>query len=258
MWFDTLMDDLKRALIVANQYKGVFVPVFLKLAMHLIIGMIVVIGVITTITSGIFAGVNEVNAFEIALSFLVPIIVFLILGYIIYMVLWSLIEVGSINLYHAAINDEKPSKEHFFEGIKHYLGRVFGGKLLIHLVIMITAPVWMVLFVLFLILIGIPTAGWGAVFLSVAVGAFFASWTIAIVHDDLGVIDGIKASFRLAKNHFKTMFIIMLSISMVTQYAITLFGPIGIIIGGWFIGGVLSTYFKIAVYLTYMRYDNEE
>ncbi len=258
MWFEVLMDDFKRALFISSKYKGVFIPIFLKLAMYLILVVVIGIGIVISIASGIFAGVSKEEALKVILRFLVPTGFFLILGYVIYMILWSLIEVGSINLYYAAIIDEKPGKEHFFKGIKTYLGKVLSGKLLIHFVVLIVSPIWLALFILYFILVGIPTAGWGVVFLAVGIGAFFASWTIAIVHDDLGPIDGIKASFRLAKNHFKPLFIIILAVSMVTQYAVNLFGPIGLLLGGWFIGGILRTYFKIVIYLTYLMYSSKK
>lgn len=253
MWFDDLMNDFKQALAVTSQHKGVFVPILLKFVMHVIVGVLIVIGIFTTITSGVLASVNEADILDTVFSILTTASIFLIVSYLIYLVLWALIEVGSINLYRAAINDEKPSKDHFFEGIRTYLGKVFAGKLLIHFIFLVTSPIWMVLFVIYLIVIGIPTAGWGVLLLTVTIGAYFASWTIAIVHDDLDVVGGIIASFRLAKNHYKTLFLIMLSTTMITQYAITLLGPLGLVLGGWLIGGVLRTYFKIVIYLTYIR-----
>ena len=257
MWFDLLMDDLKAALEISDKYHGVFVPVFLKLLMGLILGTFFVMGIGISVISGIFAEISEVGGFKVLLSFFTPLVLLIILGYIIYLILWALIEVGSINLYFAAMNDEKPTRAHFFNGIRKYLNKVFAGKLLIHFLVLVLSPLWLVMFVIYAIVIGIPTAGWGILFLAVAIGAYFATWTIAIVHDDLGVMAGIGASFRLARRHFKPMFIIILSLTMISNYAVWILGPVGFVFLGWLIGGIVKTFFRIGLYKTYLRYREE-
>ena len=257
MWFDSLMDDFKSALLTVDKYRGVFVPIFLKLIMQVIIGLILGVGVIVTVMSGIFAGNSDVEGVGLALSIIIPVSILVVLVYLVYVLLWAIIEVGSIHLYRAALAHERPTKAHFVAGIKAYLGKVFAGKLLIHFIVMITCPVWIVLYVVYMILIGIPTAGWGLFFLTFAIGAYFATWTIAIVHDDFSVMQGIKRSFKLARQHFKPMFIIILIAGVVTQYAMNLFGMVGALLAGWFISGVFQTYFKVVIYLTYIRFNSK-
>jgi hypothetical protein len=248
MWFDSLMDDFKASLQLSSSYKGVFVPVFLKLLMFFAMGVFIAVGAGVVVLWGIFIS-------EMSVAYVVRSIIFMmVLGYILFVVLWSLIEVGSINLYRVAISGEKPCKEHFFSGIRGYMKKVFAGKLLIHFLFLILSPIWIVLFLIYAFIIGIPTAGWGIVFLMIVVGMYFATWTIAIVHDDLGVGKGLGASFRLARSHFKPMFILVLTMYMVGQYAVSILGPVGFAVAGWFIGGVVKTYFRIILYKTYIRY----
>jgi len=258
MWFDSIMDDFKNALFIVNKHKGVFVPIFLRLIMHIVIGIILVVGTIITITSGIFAGISEAETFELIMRIAVPASLVILMSYIIYIVLWGLIEVGSINLFRAAINDETPTKNHFFIGIKKYLKHVFTGKLLIHFLMMITSPIWLLLYGLYFIFVGIPTGGWGLLFFAIVISSYFATWTIAIVHNDLGPIKAIKQSFSIARHHFKPLFLILLTTVMMTQYAIALFGPVGMILAGWFLGGVFRTYFNVVIYLTYIRFTDKE
>jgi len=255
MWFDSLMDDFKRGFVIANKHKDIFVPVFLKLAMFLILGILGVIGVVVSISSGVFSGVNDAGPFAVFMSIIIPVITMLLIGYITFLILWALIEVGSISLFRAAIDDIKPTKDHFFDGIKNYLVRAASGKFLIHFIVLCLSPIWLILYVIFLILIGIPTAGWGLVFISVAIGTYFATWTIALVHDDLSIVKAIKMSFRIAKDNFKPMFVLVFSATMITKYVVTLLGPLGLLLTGWFIGGVSMTYFKVVLYLKYLAYS---
>ncbi|SHI37961.1 hypothetical protein SAMN02745751_00187 [Dethiosulfatibacter aminovorans DSM 17477] len=257
MWFDFLMDDGKAVFELSRQYKGVFVPVFLKLIMTLIIGVYAVISIGITAISGALSGIGSARDIEVIISILAPMFIFLVFGYIIFMIFWALIEVGSINLYRAAINGEKPTREHFLTGIKRYMMRVFGGKLFIHFLVLILSPLLIIFFVIYAVILGIPTAGWAVVFLTVVIGAYFATWTIAIVNDDLGVFKGLGASFRLAKRHFKPMFILVLSMMMVVRYSSWILGPLAFVFLGWFLGGVVRTFFRIVLYKTYLRYEEK-
>jgi len=257
MWFDLLMDDCKASLELSHKYKGVFVPVFLKLILTMIMGTFVIISVITSVASGVFSGLHGSEGLGLFMQIIAPFGFFLIAGYILYLILWALIEVGSINLYRAALSDEKPSKIHFFSGIKDYLKKVAAGKMLIHFLCLILSPLLLAFFVLYAVIIGIPTAGWGVIFLTVGVSAYFATWTIAIVNDDLGILEGFGTSFKLAKRHFKPLFVIMLALTMISQYAAWLVGPLGFVFAGWFLGGIVKIYFRIVTYKTYLRYQKD-
>lgn len=256
MWFNNLMDDLKKAFLVSDEYRGIFVPVFLKLAMNVVVGLVVFAGIITSIITGSFAGVKGAEPIEVALGIIAPSLLFLLIGYILYLILSSLIEVGSINLYRVALSGVKPNKSDFTDVIKSYIGKVISGKLLIHFLSLILLPVIIVLYLIYALLIGTLTGGWALIFLSVIINMYFATWTIAIVNDNLGATSSIKRSFKFAKVHFKTMFVLILSSLMIIQYCVTILGPFGAIFVGWFIGGVLRTYFKLATYITYLRYQN--
>ena len=255
MWFNNLMDDLRKAFLVSEEYRGIFIPIFLKLAMNIVVGLVIFVGIIASIATGSFAGISGADPIGVAIGIIGPSILFLLTGYILYIILYSLIEVGSINLYKVALSGVKPKKSDFTDVIKSYIGKVISGKLLIHFLSFILSPIIIILYLVYALLVGTLTGGWGLVFLSVVISMYFATWTIAIVNDDLDVKSAIGKSFRFAKAHFKPMFILIFSTAMIIQYSVMLLGPFGVIFVGWFIGGVLKTYFKLATYITYLRYE---
>ncbi|QRN86720.1 hypothetical protein JR334_05825 [Clostridia bacterium] len=260
MWFDNLMDDFKQSLLTCHQYKAVFVPVFLRLAMHIVLGILMVIGLVTSLASGTFRGLFHAKTFDVFVRSLLgtfrPIGFSIVLVYIVYLVLWSMIEVGSISLIKTAIQGIKPSKKHFIGGIRVYMGKVFSGKLIIHLLVLLSTPIWFLAGLLYFILIAIPTGGWGSLFLATFLGALFLTWTTAIVEDDLGTFEGIKASLRLAKNHMQPVFLISLLSFFLIGYFSMILGPMVFFFAGWFLGGIIRILLKVATYLTYVRYSD--
>lgn len=246
MWFNSLMDDCERAVHLSDAYKGIFVPIFLKLAMAVLMGVSIVIGVFSFAVS---SSITE----SISISGMV-IISFLL--YVVYVLLSSLIEVGGINLFKAAVSGEKPTKAHFFNGIRQYVKEVATGNVLIHFVFLLTIPIWGILFVLYAVFIGIPTGGWGLLLLAVLIDAYFSTWTIAIVEEGVGAIDGLKHSFSLAKQHKLPLMLTIVTASLLTPYLVNLSGPLGMLLAGWFIGGIIRVYFRLVIYLTYTRYTD--
>lgn len=257
MWFEAFMDTCKSSYLTALKHKGIFVPIFIKLAMHIVLGVLGIIAAVIIITSGAITASSRAEPVEVVIGFLVPFSILAVLGYILYTLLWGMIEIGTINLFKAASQDENLTKSHFFNGIKMYIDKVFRGRLLIHFLTLILSPLLVVLFIIYAILLGIPTGGWALVFLGTSVSVFFATWTMAIVVKEMNATKGIAESFRFGRKHFKTMFILILSLTMISQYSIMLFGPLGFILTGWFIGGVIDTYFKFVIYGLYTKQLND-
>ncbi len=253
MWFDEVMEDCKSALRIAHKNKGIFIPLFIKLGLNIlliILAFVLVIGNIVRIATLSIRGMEDLNILLRQLP------LFLIAGVIIYLIYLlgdSLIEVGSINLLKAAANEEKPRFSYFLEGIRSYFIKVLGGKLLILLVCLVLSPIIILLYMLYTAIIGTLSGGWGIIFLGVIVGVYFASWTTAIVVDNLSPTRAIGLSFRLGKKYFPGLFIILLSSTLIGSYISMVFGPLVALLGGWFIGGVILTYFKLVVLLTYNR-----
>jgi len=257
MWFDYLMDDCKESYDVSQSYHGVYFPVFLKLIMGLIMGAFFIGSIATVVLGGAFANFETMGGYEVATLILKSVGLLGVLAYVLYMLLWGLIEVGSINMIHAAFNDEKPTQKVFLNGIGSYLAKVTLGKLLIHVVVLVLSPIFLIAFLVYAVIIGIPTAGYGVVFLFVAIGVYFATWTIAIVLDDMDITEGIGESIRIGRNHFKPLFVIVLSTGLISSQVAMIFGPLGAVLAGWFLGGLVGIFFKMVTYKTYMRYTRD-
>lgn len=257
MWFDEIMDDCKNALRIAHKNKGIFIPLFVKLGLNIlliILAFVLVVGNIVRIANLSMRGMEDLNII------LRQIPLFLVAGVIIYLIYLlgdSLIEVGSINLLKVAANEEKPRFSYFLEGVKSYFLKVLGGKLLILLIFLVLSPIIILLYVLYTAIIGTLSGGWGLIFLGVLIAVYFASWTTAIVVDNLSPTRAIGISFKLGKKYFPGLFVIMLSSTLIGSYISMVFGPFVALLGGWFIGGVILTYFKLMVLLVYNRKKEE-
>ncbi len=254
MWFENLMDDFKSSLQSAFDNQGIFIPIFLKLGVGILMAAYFVYFLIKWIVGSSYFLSAPYRLFPELIwrtfkGAAVPIIV----AYILFGLLYAVIEVGQINLLSALMRGQKPTMQVFKEGIGHYFGKVFGGRLFIHLLALILSPILLILGVIYALTVGILSGGWAIVLLTVTIQALFASWTIALVHHDLGFFEALGMSFKLARYQYKTVALIVWSSAVLQAYAIGIFGPVGIFFAGWFIGGVISIYMKLVLYKAYVR-----
>jgi hypothetical protein len=253
MWFDEIMEDCKNALRITNNNKGIFVPIFIKLGLSILLfatTFAFVIGYIVRIANFSFRDISDLQILfrELPIVLAIGIII-----YFLYLLGSSIIEVGAINLLKMAVAGNKLKSSHFFEGIKNYFLKVLGGKLIILLIVLVLSPVIIGLYLLYTVLIGTLTAGWGITFLSAFITVYFTSWTTAVVVDNLSPIKAIGISIKLGKKYFWGLFTIILSSILISRYIAVVFGPLVALLGGWFIAGVILTYFKLVVLMVYNR-----
>lgn len=254
MWFEELMDDFKSALLLSGKYKGMYVPVFFKLAMGIILGVVFIGSFIGMLTGGILASELMTEPFKVAMSVIGSMSVVIIIIMLIYCILWSIIEIGTISLINAALLDEKPSKEHFMNGIKNFLGGTVLTKIIIDLICLITFPIWMVLFIIFMLTVGILTGGWGLVLLGAVISALLISWPIVVVNGGKRGFGAIMESIDFGRKNLRSMVIVVVFASLVSGYASTILGPVAALIGAWLIGGAIMIYAKVIIVMKYTRY----
>lgn len=217
MWFDEIMDDCKQGLEVVSKNKGVFIPILIQAAINMALFIFVFVGsVIFFIRHGrdletIF------NSPENLLSVALPIIFIGFILYLFFVVIGVMIEVGSVHLYKLAVEGIKPKVSYFFDGIKRYFLKVFGGTLLLHIIILILFIPGLVLFVLYSLTIGILTAGWGITLLGILIGVYFNAWTVAVVVDDMGPLKAIITSMKFGMRYFWGLFVLTLAGIMISQ-----------------------------------------
>jgi len=165
----------------------------------------------------------------------------------------SLLDVGSNNMFKASLNDQKPKYKDFTDGIKNYFFKVILGKLFMHLLIIITLPLTAILYIIYALLVGTLTAGWGLLFFGVFVSIFLGTWVPIIVIEGYSPLKAIGRSIKLGSKYFKGLFIVLLASTLVSTYAIVIFGPLVAVLAGWFIAGLVATYFNLVVMLVYYR-----
>lgn len=253
MWFDEIMDDCKQALVTANKHKGIFIPIFVNLAYAILIVVFVFTGMLSLLAK--YQYVIE-YMFSDYYAFMEVLPALLISGLILYLIILfgsSIIEVGSINMFKAALNDTKPRFSHFIEGIKKYLLKAVLGKISIQLIILLLSPILIVLFLLYSVIVGTLTGGWAILFLSAAISAFLGSWVSIIIIDEASTFKAIGKSIKLGRKYFKGLFVIMLATMLIASYFVSIFGIIAAIIAGWFISGIVNTCFKLVLMLIYYR-----
>jgi len=253
MWFDEIMDDCKQALITANKYKAIFIPIFLKLALSVVIfGYIFVSFIVGIIKHEYVFEYMFTNPAAIMELFPTLIINGVIL-YLLVLVGFCILDVGSINMFKVALNDQKPKYKDFTAGIKNYFFKVILGKLFMHVLIIITLPVTALLCIIYALIAGTLTAGWGILFLGVFVSIFLRTWVPIIIIEGYSPLKAIGKSIKLGAKYFKGLFIVLLASTLLSSYSTVIFGVLAAALAGWFIAGVVATYFNLVVMLVYYR-----
>lgn len=252
MWFDEIMEDCKQALITANKYKTIFIPIFLKLALSVVVFGYVIVSFIAGIMKHryLFDYMSDPSK---VLELLPTLITNGIIIYLLVLVSSCILDVGSINMFKVALNDQKPKYKDFTDGIKNYFFKVILGKLFMHLLIVITLPLTALLFIIYALLVGTLTAGWGILFFAVFVSIFLGTWVPIIVIEGYSPLKAIGKSIKLGAKYFKGLFIILLASTLVSSYFTVIFGLLAAVLAGWFIAGVMTTYFNLVVMLVYYR-----
>jgi hypothetical protein len=253
MWFDEIMDDCKQALITANKYKNIFIPIFLKLVLSVALFGYIFISFIAVMIKNIYVFEYMYTARSAIMDLFPALIINGVIIYLLVLVGFSILDVGSINMFKVALNDQKPKYKDFTDGIKKYFFKVVLGKLFIHLLIVITLPVTVVLYIIYALIAGTLTAGWGILFLSIFVSIFLGTWVAIVVIEGYSPFKAIGKSIKLGAKYFKGLFIVLLASALLSSYSIVIFGVLAAVLAGWFIAGVVATYFNLVVMLVYYR-----
>jgi len=253
MWFDKIMEDCKEALMLSKKNKGIFIPIFAQLAFSFFIGILIAIIVVVSLISTARANFHGLDTYQAIINILPIFIIFIIVVSLIAIIFNALLEVGTISLYKAAAEGIKPTTKHFIQGIKDYFLKVFGGSMFLSLVGLILSPILFALLILYTVIIGVLTAGWGMTFLTTVSLVFLLPWPIIVVLDNVSPIKAIGRSLVFGKKNFFPLFIVLLGYTLLTRYLVSGFGMVVAAFGGWFLVGVLVTYMKLVVFLFYKR-----
>ncbi|MDF2591938.1 MAG: conserved rane protein of unknown function [Clostridia bacterium] len=253
MWFDEIMDDCKQALLTANKFKTIFIPIFLKLALSIALFGYIFISFIAGIIKNSYVFEYMYTDPSVIMELFPGLVINGIVIYLLFLVGFSILDVGSINMFKIALDDQKPKYKDFTEGIKKYFFKVVLGKLFMHLLIIITLPVTAVLYIIYALIAGTLTAGWGLLFLGVFVSIFLGTWVPIIVIEGYSPLKAIGKSIKLGAKYFKGLFIVLLAATLISSYSTVIFGVLAAVLAGWFIAGIVTTYFNLVVMRVYYR-----
>lgn len=252
--FEYLMDDMKEALILSKNNKKLFAPALI--ANFAFIGVMMIIGVITfiilmTSISTISESSTSGNTSRIIFITLAVLILFAFIS-----IFFLVVELGIIRYCIALIDQEPLSAKLFFSGIKTYLIPVFFTNIALTIIYIIGFIILLIPILLYYILIGIPTGGYGLIFLSAAFNSLLGFWTIILMNNKGTCFKSILQNIKFGKQHFKLMTLIFFLQTLFTASLPALFGLILGNLGILFFVLVVSTYFNLVILLTYRRLEH--
>jgi hypothetical protein len=250
MWFDEIMDDCKQALITVNKHKAVFIPLFLKLIVFLFAGIYFFTALTSFLITYRYTYIFDHNVFP---HVILNIIAHILVIYLAVLIGFCVIDTGTINMLKYALNDEKPRFKSFTEGVKKYLLKTVLGNLFIHGLVLVTLPITAILYTLLIVIFGTLTAGWAVIFLNTCISVFMGAWISILIIEEISPIKAMGKSLRLGKKYFKGLFVVMLASTLIGSFSSLLFGPLAAVFAGWFISGVVITYFRLVVMQIYYR-----
>ncbi|MGE4284568.1 MAG: hypothetical protein AB7G87_12760 [Clostridia bacterium] len=257
MWFDEIMDDCKKGLEVANENKGIFIPILINAGFYI---LFFAAALLFLVIFFIAHGRNLENVFndpENFMNIFLPLIIGGLGAYLLFIILRSVIEAGSINLYKFAAEGIRPKACYFFDGAKRYFFKIFAGTIFFHMILLVLLIPLLLLLILYTLTVGVLTGGWGLILVGVIGGIYLSAWTVAVVVDDIGPLKAIGMSIKLGRKYFRGLFVLTLSGIMISNYLSVAFGPLVVFIGGWFISGVVLAFFKLVLLLVYKRKKEE-
>ena len=256
--FEQLMDDCREALIQSKDYKNIYwlaVAQFITyVVVLLVIGvMLFVLTLIGTFSLMSALGSNNhvftstVIASMILIGFVVTIILLLIS---------AIFKVGAVVLIKNTYLGIQPSKELFFDGLKRYLGRIFGTNIVLSILFFVGFVIILIPLLVYLFTIGILSGGWGMYVLPIIFNIYFGTWIIIAIHDDLKGFEAVGVGIRFAKKNFKVLFLLFLFMTMVSSIPASIGGILSLVTGP-ILGFMISIYFDFVIMKIYRRYKTQ-
>lgn len=251
--FNYLMDDMKSSLKAVMGNKKIFLPI-------LIYNVILIIGVILIAALVIISFIKPVSDMiegnPSFFSFLPLIITLLILGIIVNIFI-VLFDTGLNYLIIGLLDGKQPSFNYFMEGIRKYGLTIIGTKIGIFFIALLSTIIWLSAYILYLVTVGVLTGGYGVIFLTAAINAFFGLWIFIVMLEDSAGFEALFKGFRFTKSHFWLMFLIAYIEYALSVYLPGLLGIFGAAITVIFIGYSVKIVFRMIMIKTYMRHREQ-
>lgn len=246
--FELIMDDLRDTLILTNDNKKVFLPAMIGTLISIVVLIVLALILMFVAISSVIISIAAANPLGILFSGITALL------FVLVAILISIfLEVGTIALVKGVLNGEPFSMKLFMNGIKAFFLRAsltcigFGIVLFFALLILIL-PI-----ILYMIIVGILSGGWGILLMSCFFSSLLGYWLIIMIERDMSGFGSIKENLSFGFKHLKPMIFIFYLQAMLAANLITAFGPLVTFICSIFVTAIVNTYFKFVILKTYRR-----
>ena len=246
--FSNLMDDMKTALTISGQFKGLFLPAIIANVLLFIMGIGAIIVMVITV-AGTFAAMEYMSAASI-----VGLVLMVLAMFLVTVLVFAALDMGITNIVIKAVDGEKPTAAIFFEGIRKHFFPVILTRIVLWLIYTVVFTVLLIPIILYALTAGILTGGWAMLLMSCTFQALIGYWLIIKMEDQRSGFDSVGVNIGFGRKYYWLMVLIIYLQMAMANYLPNLLGIIGAALGAVFVSYVVATFFKIVILLTYRRY----
>lgn len=250
--FDALMDDMKKALIISGQYKSLFLP---ALIINILLFVFIVIAIFSIIAMAISIGVVSANGgFQGNIGTIIGMVVFILIVIVFFTLLTLAVDLGINSLVINAADGIAPSPKNFFKGIKENIVPVFFAGIGLNIIIFFAFILLIVPLILYFVIAGILTGGWGITLFSCTFQGLLGYWTLIKMQDHRGSFESVGVSIKFGRKYYWLIVLMVYLQVSFAAYFPALLGIIGAAFASLFISYAMLIYFKLVYLLTYRRH----
>lgn len=248
MWFDELMDSCKRALALITANIWIVLPYVLHT-----LALVITFAALALVVFLLILGAAGLSAYFQDWLLMIP--AALVTAVIVVLVVSAVnacIEAGSVRLFAAVAAGERPSAPIFWAGVRSHFMSMWGLMLLLSLAAIVLSPVLIVVLAL-IVMVGGLSAGWGFLIFPVMLTVYLGAWTVALVLDNLGGLQALKAGVSFVNRYFWGLVILGLAATLLGPTLSGVMGPLVAMLAGWIIAAFVRSWSTMAIILIYQR-----
>lgn len=254
--FNHLMDDMKAALTLSLNNKGLFVPALIANVAFFVIGLVLIIAIVAIATGSIISfsqpdpGFSSTPRLAMVIGLIIALLVIILLMSLMFLIL----DIGITGMVIGVTDGEPASGKLFFSAVKSNLLPIFLTNIGLFFISILAFILIALPLILYMVTVGLLTGGWGMVLFSSALQAFIGYWVLIKMEDHRGGFESIGINIRFGRHYFWLLVLIVYLQTSFSAYVPGLLGMLGAVFASLFISYIILTFFKIVVLLSYRRY----
>ena len=246
--FESLMDDMKIALILSFNKKKVFLPGLLSIVITVIFTIITYILFVFLSIAIIVPIVNSSENFSNSLIFVfLAVLVISLLFIIVYLSF----EIAIVSWIVGAVNNEELTFKLITNNIRSYFLPTLGNHSLLFVIGLLATSILAIPIILYLVLSALISGSLGFILLITFIQVYIGYWLLIMVNDSCSGLESIKKNISFGKKYLKLMIFIF-----ILQYLIQTNLPAQFSLLGIVLVPIVLTYMRIVILLTYRRYKS--